>query len=78
MKDFDTSPDVRGTEVILSGLSFVSDDDHQAIARGFIVLDYLYVGLLLRRLRTELKDKMDHMSPQERFQLLFAELRKRF
>lgn len=75
-KDIDTSPDARGTELILSGLAYVSDDDQQAIARGFIVLDTLYTGLLLRRLRQELKSKIEQMSREAAFQFLSAEVRK--
>jgi hypothetical protein len=77
VKDIDEAPDARGVELILSGLAYISDDDHQAIARGFSVCDSLYAGLLLRRLRQELKDKIQQMPREEAFQFLFAELRKR-
>lgn len=77
VKDIDESLDARGTELILSGLAYVSDDDQQAIARGFVVCDSLYAGLLLRRLRQELRSKTEQMSRQQTFRLLFAELRKR-
>ncbi|MFX1262679.1 MAG: chromate resistance protein ChrB domain-containing protein [Promethearchaeota archaeon] len=76
-KDMDESPESHGAELIMSGLAYVSDDDHQAIARGFVVCDSLYAGLLLRRLHKELKDKIENMGRQEKFQLLFTELRKR-
>jgi hypothetical protein len=75
-KDIDVSPDARGIELILSGLAYISDDDQQAIARGFILCDSLYTGLLLRRLRRELRDKIKQMSREEAFQFLSAEVRK--
>ena len=76
-KDRDAQPDAKGVELMLSGLAFLSDDDHQAISRGFLLMDALYAGLLLRRLRQELKDQLEGLGREERFQLLFRELRKR-
>jgi hypothetical protein len=76
-KDLDESVDARGTELIMSGLAYMSDNDQQAIARGFIVCDSLYAGLLLRRLRQELGDKLTQIPREEAFQLLSTEFRKR-
>jgi hypothetical protein len=76
-KDIDQSPNSHGVELILSGLAHVSDDDQQAIARGFVICDALYAGLLLRRLRQELSDELKQISREESFQLLSAEFRKR-
>jgi len=76
-KDRETSKDAAGVELTLSGLAFLSDNDHQALKRGFTILDTLYAGLLLRRLRQELKDQLEPLGREERFQLLHKELRKR-
>ena len=76
-KDIDESRDARGTELILSGLAYVSDNDQQAIARGFVMCDSLYAGLLLRRLRQELGDKIEKMPREAAFQFLYTEFRKR-
>jgi len=75
-KDIDHSLDARGVELILSGLAYVSIDDQQAIARGFVVCDSLYAGLLLRRLRQELNEELAQMPREESYQLLSAEFRK--
>jgi hypothetical protein len=76
-KDIDHSPDARGVELVLSGLAYVSENDQQAVERGFVVCDSLYAGLLLRRLRQELNDKLKQMPREDSFQLLSAEFRKR-
>jgi hypothetical protein len=76
-RDIDESRDARGTELILSGLAYVSNNDQQAIARGFVVCDSLYAGLLLRKLRQELSNKIEKMQREEAFQFISMEFRKR-
>jgi len=76
-KDIDQSPDARGTELIMSGLAYVSTNDQQAIERGFGVCDSLYAGLLLRCLRKEFSDKLEQLPHEEAFKFLSAEFRKR-
>jgi hypothetical protein len=77
VKDIEKSPEAYGTEVILSGLAYVSNNDQQAITRGFIVCDSLYAGLLLKQLRQELSDKIEKMPREDAFQFLSTEFRKR-
>ncbi len=77
MKDLDVSPDARGVEVTLSGLAFLSEDDHEAVQKGFTVCDALYAGLLLRRIREELHEQLAPLNREERFQLIYITLRAR-
>ncbi len=76
-KDIDKAPEARGVELVSSGLAYISDDDHQALKRGFILFDSMYAGLLLRRLRKEMKDQLEGLGRLEKFKLLFDELRRR-
>ena len=75
--DIDKSPEARGTELILSGLSYISDNDQQALARGFGIFDSLYAGLLLRKLRQEFRETLNKKSREDAFQFLHGEIRKR-
>jgi len=77
VRDIDKSPESRGTELILSGLAYINDDDQQAIASGFRIFDSLYAGLLLRRLRQEFKETLEQMSREDTFQFLFTKVRER-
>ena len=75
--DIDKSLEARGTELILSGLSYLSDNDQQALARGFGICDSLYTGLLLRKLRQENRETLDQMSREDAFQFLHSKVRTR-
>ena len=76
-KDIDKTPEARGIELTLSGLAFVSDNDHQALERGFIICDSIYAGLLLRMLREEMRGKTEGKSREDAFRLLHTQLRRR-
>jgi len=76
-KDIDKTPEARGVELTLSGLAFVSNNDHQALERGFIICDSIYVGLLLRTLRKEMKGKTEGKSREDAFRLLHMHFRER-
>jgi hypothetical protein len=67
----------RGVELALSGLAYVSDNDHQALQRGFIVCDSIYAGLLLRRIREEMRGELKGKAREDIFQLINTELRQR-
>jgi hypothetical protein len=77
VRDIDLIPESRGVELTLSGVSFLSDDDHQAIQRGFIICDSMYVGLLLRILRGQMKTELEGKAREEAFHLLHNELKQR-
>ncbi|MFX1483511.1 MAG: chromate resistance protein ChrB domain-containing protein [Promethearchaeota archaeon] len=77
VRDIDLVHESRGVELTLSGVSFLSDDDHQAIQRGFIICDSLYAGLLLRMLRRRMESELEGKSREESFRLLHVELRQR-
>ena len=75
-KDIDKTPEAQGVELMLSGLAFVSDNDQQALERGFIICDSIYAGLLLRTLRQKMKSKTEGKSREDVFQLLHTQLRR--
>jgi hypothetical protein len=75
--DFNRIPESSGIELALSGLAYVSRNDHQAIQRGFILCDSIYAGLLLRTLKQEMKKELEGMSREETFHLLQTELKRR-
>ena len=75
-KDIDKTPEARGVELALSGLAFVSDNDYQALERGFIICDSIYTGLLLRKLREKMKSKTEGKSREDAFRLLHTQLRQ--
>jgi hypothetical protein len=77
VRDLDLVPESKGAELTLSGVSFLSDDDHQAIQKGFIICDSLYAGLLLRLLKKQMKTELEGKSREEVFRLLQAELKRR-
>jgi hypothetical protein len=74
-KDIDKVQESRGLELALSGLAYLSRDDHEAIAWGFSICDSIYAGLLLRRIRQEHRQELLQMSREETFQFLLSELR---
>lgn len=76
VRDLDLVPESRGVELTLSGVSFLSDDDHQAIQKGFIICDSIYAGLLLRMLGTQMQGELEGKSREEAFRLLHAELKR--
>lgn len=75
--DIDKMPESSGVELALSGLAYVSRNDHQAIQRGFILCDSIYAGLLLRMLKQEMKEELEEKSREDAFHLLQTELRRR-
>lgn len=75
VRDLDLVPESKGIELTLSGVSFLSDDDHQAIEKGFIICDSIYAGLLLRRLKLQMKGELEGKSREDAFRLLQAELK---
>ena len=77
VRDIDLAPESRGVELTLSGVSFLSDDDHQAIQRGFSICDSLYAGLLLRMLKRQMESEVEGKSREETFRLLHTELGQR-
>ncbi|MFX1318628.1 MAG: chromate resistance protein ChrB domain-containing protein [Promethearchaeota archaeon] len=76
-KDLDRAPDARGVELTLSGLAFLGDNDQDAVQKGLTVLDALYAGLLLRRVREELHEQLVPLNREERFHLIYTTLRER-
>lgn len=76
-KDLDVAPDARGVELTLSGLAFLSDNDHDAVQKGLTVLDALYAGLLLRRIHEELHEQLVPLNREERFRLIYKTLHAR-
>jgi len=76
-KDINKSPESWGVELAFSGLSHVSDDDHQAIQRGFVLCDAIYAGLLLRMLKQDMKEDLKGKSREDIFRTLTSELRRR-
>jgi hypothetical protein len=75
--DMAVIPESKGVELALSGLAYVSSNDHQAIQRGFILCDSIYAGLLLRTLKQEMKKELEGKSREDTFHLLQTELRQR-
>ncbi len=76
-KDIDKVPESRGVELVSSGLAYLSEDDHLALERGFILFDSMYIGLLLRRIREEKREELKGLGRQERFKALLEEVKKR-
>lgn len=76
VRDLDLVPESRGIELTLSGVSFLSNDDHQAIEKGFIICDSLYAGLLLRMLKQQMRRELEGKSREESFRLLHTELKQ--
>ncbi|MFX1563510.1 MAG: chromate resistance protein ChrB domain-containing protein [Promethearchaeota archaeon] len=76
-KDLNMAPDARGVELTLSGLAFLSEDDHEAFQKGLTICDALYAGLLLRRIREELHEQLVPLNREDRFHLILTTLRNR-
>jgi hypothetical protein len=76
-KDLGVVPDARGVELTLSGLAFLSEDDHEAVQKALVVCDALYAGLLLRRIREELHEQLAPLNREDRFQRLYKMMRDR-
>lgn len=76
-RDKDLVPESRGVELTLSGLSYLSNNDHEAITLGFRILDSVYAGLLLKQIREEYKQQTKGKSREDTFQFLYAQLRSR-
>jgi hypothetical protein len=76
-KDRNLVPESQGVELTLSGLSYLSSGDHEAIALGFRICDSIYAGLLLKQLRDDYRQQIAEMSREDAFQFMFAQLRSR-
>jgi len=74
--DMDMAPEARGVEAIAAGAMYIVEDDYEALDRGFLVYDALYVYVQLERIREKHKDELARMDPGKRFEFIKARINR--
>lgn len=62
----DIAPEGAGLDAVMTGISIVSEDDHEAVKKAGMVYEALYTNCKLRLLREQFKAEIDRMDRNER------------
>lgn len=70
----ETAPEATGLEAVMSGISIVAKDDHEAIAKTSIVYDALYTQSKMELIEEEFKAEIEKMDRRQRREFLRRKL----
>jgi len=74
--DIDKAPEGRGVEAISAGSIYIVQDDYDALEKGFIMYDALYVYVQLPKIREKYKDELAKMERGKQFDFIKAHVRE--
>jgi len=66
--------EAAGLEAVMTGISMISKDDHEAIEKASIVYDALYTNCKMRHIREKHLNELDRMDRKQRRQFLKTKL----
>lgn len=72
----EAAPEAAGLEAIITGLSLVSKDDHETIAKASQVYDALYIYCKLKLIREKHKAEIEKMDRKQQREFLIKKLMK--
>jgi hypothetical protein len=70
----EAAPEAAGLDAVMTGLSIVAKDDHEAIEKARPVYDAFYTNCKLRLLREKHKTQLEKMDRKQRREFLRREL----
>ena len=70
----ETVAEAAGLEAVMSGISIVAKDDHEAIAKASIVYDALYTNSKMKLIEGESKAEIEKMDRKQRREFLRKKL----
>ena len=74
--DIDKAPEGRGVEAISAGSMYIVQDDYEALEKGFVMYDALYVYVQLAKIREKYKDELAKMERGKQFDFIKAHVRE--
>jgi hypothetical protein len=72
----DAAPEAAGLDAVMTGISIVAKDDHEAIAKAGMVYDAFYTNCRLKLLREKYKSEIEKMGTKQRREFLRKKLRE--
>jgi len=72
----DVAPEAAGLDAVMTGISIVAKDDHEAIAKASLIYDAFYTNCRLKLLREKYKSEIEKMDRKERREFLGKKLRE--
>ncbi|MEM2921423.1 MAG: chromate resistance protein [Candidatus Bathyarchaeia archaeon] len=74
--DIDKVPEARGVEAISAGFMYIVKDDYEALEKGFIIYDALYVYVQLRNIMERYKDELAKIDRWKRFDFIKSHVKQ--
>jgi len=72
----EAAPEAAGLDAVMTGISIVAKDDHEAIAKASLVYDAFYTNCKLKLLREKCKSEIEKMDRKQRREFLRKKLRE--
>jgi hypothetical protein len=70
----EAAPEAAGLDAVMTGISIVAKNDHEAIEKACSVYDAFYTNCRLKLLREEYKDQIERMDREHRREFLRKKL----
>lgn len=70
----EAAPEAAGLDAVMTGISIVAKDDHEAVEKAWPVYDAFYTNCKLKLLREKHKDEIEKMDRKQRREFLRKKL----